>query len=81
MSKLPDIELPTTVDNETKDMLYYIRLYWNNGRYDLTKYSVSPSTDTAGNEGEMRFVREGNNGYLFVYDNTDWWYGTLTKLT
>lgn len=73
MSKLPDIVLPKSVENEVQDYFYYIRLYWNNGKYQFSKYTTAPSTTTTGQTGECRLVQEGTDVRLYVHDGTDWW--------
>lgn len=82
LSKLPDIPMPASVANETKDMFYWIRLYWNNGRYQSTKYTVAPTASVSGQTGEMRLVVEGNDVRLYVHDGTNWYKSAaMTKIT
>ena len=79
--KLEDIAMPETVENEVKDTFYNIRLLLNNGRYQISSYSVAPTASDGGQTGEIRLVREGSTGGLYIHDGTDWWYTSLTRVT
>ena len=71
--KLTDTPYPNTVENEIRDSFYELRLLLNNGRYQMTVYTVAPSASTDGQAGESRFVIEGADARIYMHDGTNWW--------